>query len=140
MTRKAIDWAAMDAAPRYRAGDLSAADIPGKPGVYAWYRMGRAVYVGKADDLRDRVWSRHLGQSRTVGTSAFRRNVAEHLGFASSADIKAKRVRLTPVQLAAMRKWIEGCRVTWVECPSASAAIRAEIALKAEWMPPLTKI
>jgi hypothetical protein len=135
-----VDWALVNEAPRYRAGDLLAEGIPAKPGVYAWYRRGRPVYVGKADVLRNRIWRNHLGQSLSVGGSAFRRNVAEYLGFASSADIKAGRVALTPDQLAAVRAWIVGCRLTWVVCSSTTAAVRTESALKAEWMPPLTKI
>jgi hypothetical protein len=140
VTSNRVDWAIVHAAPRLRAGDLAPADIPAKPGVYVWYRRGRAVYVGKADVLRNRIWKNHLGQSASISGSAFRRNVAEYLGFASSADIKARRVALTVDQLAAVRAWIIGCRLTWLVCASTAAAIRTEAALKAEWMPPLTKI
>jgi hypothetical protein len=132
-------WPDLDAAPRYRPCDLTRRDIPREPGVYAWYRRGRAVYVGKADDLQERIWARHLGESRTLGTSALRRNVAESLGFGASAEIKNGRVRLTPAQLAQVRAWICGCRVTWLVLPSAADAIAAEMELKAERMPRLTK-
>src|SRR5262245_47157905 len=101
----------MHAARRHMPADLTFGTVPSNPGVYAWYRRGRAVYVGKADSLARRVWSNHLGQSRSMSGSAFRRNVAEHLGIATSADIKAKRYVLNEAQLRAVRLWIEGCRV-----------------------------
>jgi len=113
--------------------------LPIGPGVYAWYRHGRPIYVGKADSLVRRVWANHLGNSRTIGGSAFRRNVAEALGFASSADIKSKRTNLTEEQLAALRSWILGCQVAWLTTPSIAAALRAEGELKTEFMPRLTK-
>lgn len=133
-------WDAMDARPRHAARKLTAVDVPLKPGVYAWYRRRRAVYVGKADQLRGRAWGNHMGQSSSMGSSAFRRNVAELFGFASSADIKAKRVRLTPEQLAEVRAWILGCWVAWIECRTIPAAWKLETAMKAEWRPPLTKL
>lgn len=132
-------WTRLDGQPRLAARDLRSADVPTDPGVYAWYRRGRAVYVGKADDLRARVWRNHLGQGRSVRVSAFRRNVAEYLGFGSSADIKAKRIELTSDQLAILRAWILGCRSAWIVCRSKAEAVRLEARLKAEWMPPLTK-
>jgi hypothetical protein len=132
-------WAAMDARPRLRARDLRGIDVPVTPGVYAWYRRGRAVYVGKADDLRRRAWRNHLGQSSTMGSSAFRRNVAEHLGLGAPADLKAKRVRLRPADIASVRQWIFDCAVAWVECRSIEAAKSLEIDMKTEWLPPLTK-
>lgn len=135
-----VDWATANATQRHPARDLRPGDIPAKPGVYIWYRYGRPAYVGKADVLRDRIWKSHLGQSKSIGGSAFRRNVAQHLGFASAADIKAKRVALTADQLAKVRAWILACQVAWIVCPSEAAAIRMENTLKAEWKPPLTKI
>jgi hypothetical protein len=110
-----------------------------RPGVYAWYRAGHAVYVGKGDDLQNRIWSRHMGQSRSMHTSAFRRNIAEYLGFGSANDIYDKVVRLDPVQLAAVRAWVLGCVVAWIECDSVAEAIKLEDDMKAEWLPPLTK-
>lgn len=132
-------WDRMDAQPRLRASVLRAIDVPTSPGVYAWYRRGRAVYVGKANGLRDRAWTSHLGQSRTLGRSAFRRNVAEHLGFGAANDIKEKRVRPTPEQLAEVRAWIVGCSVAWIECETGAAAKRLEGDMKLEWLPPLTR-
>jgi hypothetical protein len=132
-------WDAMDARPRLGAKDLRAVDVPLSPGVYAWYRRGRAVYVGKAYELRGRAWGNHMGQGSTMGSSAFRRNVAEYLGFGIPADIKAKRVQLTREQLAEVRGWILGCAVAWIECRTIASARNLEAEMKAEWIPPLTK-
>jgi hypothetical protein len=132
-------WDRMDAQPRRLASELRRSDVPLAAGVYAWYRDGQPVYVGKADELRGRAWSNHMGQSSSMGTSAFRRNVAEYLGYGAPADIKAKRIRLTAEQLADVRAWIVACHVAWIESPDAAAAKRLEAAMKTEWMPPLTK-
>jgi hypothetical protein len=110
-----------------------------RPGVYAWYRAGHAVYVGKGGDLQNRIWSRHMAQSRSMHTSAFRRNVAEYLAFGSAQDIYDKVVRLDAEQLAAVREWVLGCVVAWIECDSVAEAIELEDDMKAEWLPPLTK-
>ena len=134
-----MDWATLDAATRWRPVDMTVRTVPSVPGVYAWYRRGRAVYVGKGDDLQDRIWSRHLGQSRTLRTSSLRRNVAEYLGFGEAEAIRSGRIVLTDEQRQAVRAWIMGCRVAWVSCPSIAAAARAEADLKFERMPALTK-
>lgn len=61
-----------------------------------------------------------MGQSRSMGSSAFRRNTAELLGFATSSDIKQKRVCMTGDQLAVVCAWILGCSVAWIDAsPSA---------------------
>jgi predicted GIY-YIG superfamily endonuclease len=129
----------MDLRSRHRADIALRSTVPEKPGVYAWYRDGCAVYVGKGDDLRDRIWKRHMGQSRSMHTSAFRRDVAEHLGFGSARDIFDRVIRLNAGQLAAVRTFIVGCVVAWIECDSAAAAIQLEDDMKREWVPPLTK-
>lgn len=71
--------------------------------------------------------------------SALRRNIAEHLKIASSADIKARRYRPTADEIAAVRLWLDGCEVAWIERVSQQAAEQHEGALKAEYMPLLTK-
>lgn len=132
-------WERMDRQPRHRPTPALKAALPDAPGVYAWYRNGHAVYVGKADLLGDRVWTKHMGQSRSLRTSSFRRNVAELLGFGSARDIYLKVVRLTDDQRAAVRAWIEGCEVAWVVTETAIAAELLEGDMKLEWIPPLTK-
>lgn len=132
-------WATLNAAVRHPAGTLGRIDIPPSPGVYAWYRRGRAIYVGKADSLQLRLWRQHLGQSASLRNSAFRRNVAEFLGLGAAADIYSRRVRLDLDQLRAVRQWIMACSVAWVECSSEPEAVALEEALKAERLPRLTK-
>lgn len=129
----------MDARPRTTAKTLSANDVPLTPGVYAWYRGRNAVYLGRASSLRRRAWSNHMGNGISMGTSAFRRNVAEYLGFGSSADIKETRIRLASSQLAEVRSWIMRCSVAWIECRTINEGVALEKAMKAEWLPPLTK-
>lgn len=67
----------MDSEPRRGFGGLCRDDVPQAPGVYALYRDGRRVYVGKAADLCDRVWGNHSRRGQSLGASALRRNVAE---------------------------------------------------------------
>jgi hypothetical protein len=104
----------------------------------SWYRNGHAVYVGKGDDLYDRISRRPMGQSRSLHPSALRRNVAEHLGFGSAQDIYNKVIRLDTDQLAVVRAWIGDCVLAWIECGSAGEAVRLEDDTKREWRPPLT--
>jgi hypothetical protein len=105
------NWSDMDAARRCAGASITREMIPMAPGVYAWYRAGRRVYVGKADSLRARLWRNHLGQSSSLSGSAFRRNVAEHLGYGRPKDIKAGVIELTAEQLAGVRAWILGCEL-----------------------------
>jgi GIY-YIG catalytic domain len=72
--------------------------------------------------------------------SALRRNVAEFLGIASSADIKAGRYRPTADDAVRVSDWIRTGEVSWIECETEAEAIALEDALKAEWKPPLTKV
>lgn len=132
-------WATLDAATKRIPAVICAADIPAGPGVYAWYRSGKPVFVGKASSLRSRLWRQHLGQSGSLHTSAFRRNVAESLGFGSANDIYEGRVVLDPEQLATVRDWIMGCALRWQECRSHAEAVSLEAALKIEYRPLLTK-
>lgn len=124
---------------RYPADDNLRSLLPNQPGVYAWYRNNAAVYIGKAKNLHYRVWKCHMGKSRTLGNSSFRRNVAEQLGIATTQDIKTKKVRLNETQLKVVRRWIIECEVTWIKCKCETDAIQLEAELKKEWMPFLTK-
>ena len=43
--------------PLCKVAELTSADIPVEPGVYAWYRSGRLFYVGESHrGLRSRLW------------------------------------------------------------------------------------
>lgn len=133
-------WRAMDARPRHSPRDLARADVPTDAGVYAWYRQGAAIYVGKASSLQTRLWSNHLGRGPVMTNSAFRRNVAAHLQIASANDIKTGAYQLTPPELLEVRTFIEGCAVAWVPCGDAADAEDLERRMKHEWLPPLTRI
>lgn len=39
----------------------------------------------------------------------------------------------------AVRAWLDGCHIAWVECETPGAAKTLEDAFKAEYKPPLTK-
>jgi hypothetical protein len=71
--------------------------------------------------------------------SAFRRNVAEHLGIASANDIKERRYMPTSEDVLRVNEWIEPCEVAWIICPTHEDAVALETAMKHEWLPPLTK-
>jgi hypothetical protein len=134
------DWATINARPRAAVADLRQDDIPTQAGVYAFYRDGAPLYVGKAASLRARLWTNHLRRGASMTNSAFRRNVAAELGIASAADIKARRYATTPADAAAVSQWIGDCELAWLECPSELDAVLLETALKAEAKPRLTKI
>jgi hypothetical protein len=132
-------WQQMDARPRRSMTELKAADIPESPGVYALYRGDVRMYVGKAGCLHDRVWKNHCGRGKVMTSSAMRRNAAEHLGIANANDIKKRLYQPTDDEIAAVREWLDGCQITWVECESKAAARKLEDDFKDEYLPPLTK-
>jgi hypothetical protein len=133
-------WQAMNKRPRIDASSLTSAHVPTDSGVYAWYRDGEPQYVGKASNLNQRVWSNHMGRGVVMTGSAFRRNVAQHLGIASAADIKARRYMPTGANTDDVVRWIRGCEVAWIVCATNAAAVDLETRMKREWMPPLTKL
>ena len=71
--------------------------------------------------------------------SALRRNIVEHLGSASAADIYERRCQPTEEQVATVRRWLVGCEIAWLTCPSEPAADVWERSLQAEFLPPLNK-
>ena len=134
-----FSWDEMDGLSRHSMRDLRAKDIPTSAGVYALYRDDERSYIGKAGCLRDRVWKNHSGRGAVMTSSALRRNVAQHLGIATAADIKARRYRPTQDEVARVRDWLDGCHIAWCECEDERLAIALETAMKAEYRPPLTK-
>jgi excinuclease UvrABC nuclease subunit len=132
-------WSQMNVQPRRSSAELRKRDLPPAPGVYAWYRDGDAVYVGKADSLKDRL-GRHLGRGRVMTSSAFRRNVAEHLGISTAALIKSKAYQPDDDEVASIRAFVEGCEVAWVTTSTPADALHLETNMKLEWTPPLTKM
>lgn len=132
-------WNQMASQPRHPAASVTREEIPLDPGVYSVWRAGVAIYVGKATSLRDRVGKSHMGRGKSMRNSAFRRNVAEHLGIASANEIYKARYRLTEDELAQVRAFVDECELAWVTCSSPAEAVALEDAIKLEWMPELTK-
>jgi GIY-YIG catalytic domain len=132
-------WSRMSRRKRLSMARLQKADIPTSAGVYAVYRGGKPMYIGKAKCLQERVWKNHSGLGLGMKTSALRRNVAEHLGIAKAADIKAARYRVSPKEATRARDWLDECEITWRECADNAAAEDLEDKMKAEYLPPLTK-
>ncbi|MEO5706006.1 MAG: GIY-YIG nuclease family protein [Alteraurantiacibacter sp.] len=118
---------------------LTKTGIPQDAGVYALYLRDQRQYVGKAKSLQQRIWNNHCGRGAVMTGSALRRNIAEHLGIATAADIKTRRYQPTAQEVATIRSWLEECEIAWLTCASELAAVALESNLKAEFQPPLTK-
>lgn len=74
-----------------------------------------------------------------MGTSAMRRNVAEHLGIATANEIKEGRYRVSAEEAGRVRAWLDRCEIAWRECATEAAAVALETAIKKEHLPALTK-
>ena len=135
-------WDRMHAQPCHRVTGLDPTAIPAQPGVYAFYQDGEPVYVGRAiatGGLRRRLKTQHLKTGIDLSWSAFRRNVAEHLGIAPSTVTKQRPPQLTEEQVARVNEWVGGCELRWIACATDVEATQLEIDLKIERKPPLTK-
>jgi predicted GIY-YIG superfamily endonuclease len=130
----------MDKVDRFGAGELRTRDIPSSPGVYALYRAGERMYVGKATSLQARVGGQHGGRGASMTNSALRRNVCQLLGIASAADIKARRYRTTAGDAARVTEWLHGCAFAWIESGTAEDALALEKRMRAEFRPPLNQL
>lgn len=132
----------MNRQTRRLARGITAHTVPISPGVYAWYRDGRAVYVGRATGsrgLRGRVWSNHLQTGTDLSRSSHRRNVCEYLGIAPTKTTSVRPTIMTASDVAPVNFWIGECETAWIVCASESEAKQLENGLKAEWMPPLSR-
>ena len=71
--------------PLCKVAELTSADIPVEPGIYAWYRSGRLFYIGESHrGLRSRLWGNHLrGNARG---STLRNKVAKAFGFPPTGE------------------------------------------------------
>ena len=134
-------WSKMDARQRHPVPTVRPEVVPKSPGVYAFYREGDRIYVGRAiakGGLRKRLCGMHLLIGPDVSWSAFRRNVAETQGVPTSVT-RVHRDTLTVEQLERLNQWVAGCEVAWIECGSAAEATALEASMKAEYKPMLTK-
>lgn len=134
-------WEHMDAQRGHDVRSFKVERAPTAPGVYAFYRGGAAVYVGRAvteSGIRSRLRT-HTATGVDLSHSSFRRNVAEHLGVAPTSVTRARPPQLTLEQVEPVNKWISGCTIRWVEATTVDEARQLEEDMKAEWKPPLTK-
>ena len=131
-------WAGVPAPVFTPAASITLNEIPLSPGVYAWARDGKVVYVGVAASgggLRSRIRT-HLGTSTDLSRSAFRRSVAEHLLGITSR----KRLRTLGVKDAAVvNSWVRECSLGWIETPRADEARELTERLLAQHRPLLNK-
>jgi hypothetical protein len=82
-----------------------------------------------------------LGSIQSVMTSsAFRRNVAEHLGISTATLIKSKAYQPNDDEMKSIRAFVEACEVAWVTMETPADALILETSMKLEWTPPLTKM
>lgn len=134
------EWQVLLASPVVDVAKLTRADVPVEPGVYIWRRDDEVTYVGTASSLRRRVWGKHLGRGVSLGGSSLRRNVCELLhGIPTSVTGGKNRAKVTPVQAAAIRAWLDECTVAWTVCSSAAHAEALEGRLLSEYRPPLNR-
>ena len=130
----------MDRQPCHSAHGLSKDDLPAGPCVYALYRKGNRMYVGKATSLRSRVGGQHCARGASMTNSALRRNICQHLGVSTAADIKVRRYQTTLADARRVTAWLDECEFAWIECPDAAAALALEAAMRLEFKPPLNRL
>lgn len=134
-------WERMHVQPGREVRTFSAATAPASPGVYAFYRDGVAMYIGRAvtdGGLRSRLRT-HRSTGVDLSHSSFRRNVAEHLGVAPTSITRMRPPQLTEDQVAPINEWIAACTVRWLTAASVDAAKQLEDDIKSELKLPLTK-
>jgi hypothetical protein len=137
---KGDDWGRLLSAPRRPAGNLQRREFPEEPGVYLWSRDGAPKYVGTATSLRKRL-SSHLGGGESLASSSLRRNVCELL-FQVPPNVTGKptRQKVTTEQANAIRDWLLGCEVSWLQARTQEDAAALETRLRRMFLPPLNRV
>ena len=135
-----VTWEEMDLQPRTSVLSLQRRHLPDRPGVYALYRDGKRMYVGKATSLRTRVGGHHRAKGASMSHSALRRNICELLGIATAADIKAFRYPPTLDDARQVSDWLANAEFAWVECHTPADALQVEEGLRREFKPPLNRL
>lgn len=130
------EWSNLLAKPRRLATEVRRSDVPERPGVYAWFRDGECVYIGKASDLRSRLGT-HLGTSLDLSRSTLRSWVAvRELGLAREYTRRRPTV-MTNEQVAVVNAWIRGCELAWMNSDTREDAAALEARLLAAHRPPI---
>lgn len=130
------EWVHIVARPRLLAGTVQRADVPSQPGVYAWFRDGECVYLGKASNLRSRLTS-HLASTLDLSRSTLRSWVAvRELGLAREYTRRRPTV-MTGEQVAVVNAWIRGCELAWTTTETKEEASALEARLLRAWHPPI---
>ena len=133
------EWAALLSATRFATGTLSRSEIPRSPGVYAWFRDGECVYVGKASNLRRRIGT-HLSTSLDLSRSTLRASVAVTTLGITRKHARSRPTVMTPEQIAVVTAWFAAAEVNWLECKTRDEAHSLEGRLRKSWMPSLNLI
>lgn len=135
-TSSNAEWQAVLERPRRLARHVDRRDIPAGPGVYAWFRDGDCVYLGKASSLRSRL-NTHLGTSLDLSRSTLRSWIAvRELGL-DRAHTRHRPTRMTSDQVAVVNDWIGACDLAWVETATKEEAAALESRLLGAWRPPI---
>lgn len=130
------EWRDLLSKPRRLAARIERADIPTRPGVYAWFRGNGCVYLGKASDLRSRL-SAHLSTSLDLSRSTLRSWVAvRELGLTREYTRRRPTV-MTAGQVAMVNSWLRECDLAWITTPTKEDAVSLESALLTAWRPPI---
>lgn len=129
-------WDLLMGAPRHQATELRRANIPPTAGVYAWFRGGECVYIGKATDLRSRL-SSHRSTSLDMSRSTLRASVAvQELGV-TRRFARQRPSAMTPAQVDVVNEWLANCDVAWFQCADGREARTLERRLLADRLPRL---
>ena len=120
--------------PRHSASVVQRRDLPEDPGVYAWFRGGECVYLGKASNLRSSLGT-HLGTSLDLSRSTLRSWVAVRELHLAREYMRRRPTVMTNEQVAIVTQWIRSCDFTWIISASGAEAATLEAKLLAAWRP-----
>jgi hypothetical protein len=139
-TEPGSPWYVMDRQTRFRLDSVDLGFLPEGPATYAVYRNDERIYAGETGNLATRVFKHHLARTpSSIKQSALRRNLAEHLGIATAANLKTGRAILTDAHRDQLHTWLLGCEIAWAEHDGKAAATQHKRDLLAEVVPMLNQ-
>ncbi|GAA1145672.1 SIR2 family protein [Microbacterium natoriense] len=108
--KKALDPADLDNV--ISARKALSQDLPNSPGLIAWFRDGKCIYIGISGDLRHRI-GEHLSTRTDLSRSTLRSWVAvELLGIARERTRQRPSV-ITQDEADAVAAWLNECEIGW---------------------------